>query len=1316
MNWSKIIRRTILIAVTTVVALTGMAYVSIHTNLAEHLILKKVVQVAEARSGARVEIRRLAIPWTHLGADLYGVTVFGKGGTSKPPLFQTAYLEITLDTASLFMGRIGITNLVLDRPVVHFNVNRKGQTNLPKSPAVAKLLTPVKTPFHLSIRHVAIEDGRIYCNDTRMPVSANLADFGVHVNFNTRLSEYKGSLRYKQGRIIWGTFSPIEHSLQAQFVVSRTGLTINPLRVRTWKSHLTVDARVVDYANPRVQGRYEAALYTPEFAEILHSSSLPVGEVMMAGTMQYRKGRGALFDELRVEGRIRSPRLVLHAGQVSVDINSVRGAYALDRGKLTVANLQANTLGGIFDVKSGVLSLPGLSSSRLNVVWQGVSLQDVVAASRSRNYQRLHILGSARGDAKISWSNSIHDLMVQSHVRLYEQANAHVSGTRIPVSGIVDMRYNAARCSVFFRKSRLRIGNTRLSLNGRLSKRSNLSVKLETGNLRNFNTLLQTVEAAKYVKSPFAAPLNLQGSAEFAGRVTGPPRNPRIQGRISAHDLEVAGTHWRSIATNVDLASSQIVLKNGVMVANRRGQIHFDAIAGLRQWKFADTRAVSIEATATGIPITSLERLANTNYPIKGMLSGSFSVQGTVQNPRGHGRVQIVKASAWNQPIERIALDFKGNGNSILSTARIQTSAGDLNARLTYFPLNRQYNLVANTSGLELDRLQVLEAGNSGIKGTLKLSASGRGTIENPELCVNLTISKLRVRSQSISSLQSKVNIADHHANFTTQLIADQGTALVRGQVALTGEYDATATLDAHGFSIEPLVAFYSKTKQHELKGETDIHAEFSGPLKDPARIEARVKIPKLNLAYKGTQVALVRPLRLIYRKGVATLEETELKGTGTDFVVRGKIPVEKQTSMNVAVNGTVALSLLQAMTSGVNSSGQLQVQLVARGNLLHPKTEGNIRIEKAEFSSASMPVELDNVNGQIRVSGDRIEIQSLTGDVDGGSMSAQGFVIYGTPPRFNLAVTANSVTVPYPHGLRTVVSCNLQFNGTKANSLLSGRVVIDQLMLTRQFELTSLMGQFASGPSLSTPSPFEKNVKLDVVVQTAHALRLASSQLNARGGADLTLTRTLARPVVLGRATLEHGEIFFLGRRYDIQSGTFEFSNPMRTNPIVNLYVTTTVDQYKITMNLDGPINRMITSYTSDPPLPPSDIINLIAFGSTPQQAGASPAAPGVLGAESVLAKGAASQVTGKIEKLAGISQLTINPLIGYSQQNPGAQISIQQQVTGRLLLTFSTDTNETQNTAVELQYRLSHGVSVAALRGQYGGYGIDIHFHKSF
>jgi translocation and assembly module TamB len=142
-----------------------------------------------------------------------------------------------------------------------------------------------------------------------------------------------------------------------------------------------------------------------------------------------------------------------------------------------------------------------------------------------------------------------------------------------------------------------------------------------------------------------------------------------------------------------------------------------------------------------------------------------------------------------------------------------------------------------------------------------------------------------------------------------------------------------------------------------------------------------------------------------------------------------------------------------------------------------------------------------------------------------------------------------------------------------------------------------------------------------------------------------------------------------------------------------------------------------METTYTSDPALPPVDIIHLIATGKTETAANAAAPTPPTLGAESLLASQVSSQVSGRIAKLAGVSQLQIDPGLGTDNgQNPGARIAIQQRVTSNLFVTFATDVTSTQRQAVQMEYKLNPRWSVSGTRDQNGGFGMEGKYRKDF
>ena len=107
----------------------------------------------------------------------------------------------------------------------------------------------------------------------------------------------------------------------------------------------------------------------------------------------------------------------------------------------------------------------------------------------------------------------------------------------------------------------------------------------------------------------------------------------------------------------------------------------------------------------------------------------------------------------------------------------------------------------------------------------------------------------------------------------------------------------------------------------------------------------------------------------------------------------------------------------------------------------------------------------------------------------------------------------------------------------------------------------------------------------------------------------------------------------------------------------------------------------------------------------------------PKALQAAGIVASQVSSQVTSRISKVAGISQLSINPVLsnGASQQ-AGANITIQQRVTGNLFVTFSNNVGSTQTQTIQGQYQLSPRVAISATRDPNGGFAFDAIIKKTW
>ena len=765
---------------------------------------------------------------------------------------------------------------------------------------------------------------------------------------------------------------------------------------------------------------------------------------------------------------------------------------------------------------------------------------------------------------------------------------------------------------------------------------------------------------------------------------------------------------------------SQVSIRNGDLEAVPQGHISFSAQARLKSWTYTPSSPIAVNISAAQMSLADLERLANQTFPVTGTLGLEISVKGSQLNPVGQGTITIANAKVSTESVQNISVKFQGDGNTIHANLTMQMPAGTAHADANYSPRSQEYTARIQAQNFRLEKLQTVKARNMHVAGGMNLDVSGHGTVKDPQLQATLEIPQLQMQKQSIQGIKLQTTVQNHVATIALDSAVQKIFIKARGTVGIETPYMTDVRLDTGRIDFQPLVAIYAPEQAADLSGQTELHASVRGPLADKNRVEAHLNVPNLALKYKQFQLSAVKEIRVDYQDGTATLQAMSIRGTGTSIDAQATVPVSSPKAATFLVQGNVDLQIAQMFVPGLASSGQIQFDVDSRRYGPNSNLNGQIKIVKAAMHTVDSPVGLDDANGVLNVTQTRLEVANFSGQVGGGTINATGAVAFRPSIQFGLGFTANNIRVRYPEGVRAILASNLSLRGNPQASVLSGQVKIQRVSFTPDFDLSTFTGQFSGETSDSgAPGSFAQSMKLDIAVQSTSQMNLQSSQVSLRGDANLRVVGTAAEPVILGRSNLTGGEFFLAGNRYELQHGTVDFLNPVQTEPVVDLQVKTVINEYNIALNLTGPMSRLQTTYTSDPALPPVDIINLIARGKTIESADANPtpSPTSSLGAQSLLASGISSQVSGRLAKLAGVSQLQIDPgLASDNGQSPGARIAIQQRVTSNLLVTFATDITSTQRQAVQIEYKFNPKWSVSGTRNQNGGFGVDGRYRKDF
>src|SRR5437764_9923956 len=187
------------------------------------------------------------------------------------------------------------------------------------------------------------------------------------------------------------------------------------------------------------------------------------------------------------------------------------------------------------------------------------------------------------------------------------------------------------------------------------------------------------------------------------------------------------------------------------------------------------------------------------------------------------------------------------------------------------------------------------------------------------------------------------------------------------------------------------------------------------------------------------------------------------------------------------------------------------------------------------------------------------------------------------------------------------LVGGSLRLTGTPSAGVLSGRVTIDRFTRTQGLEVAGMLvsaKQGISGPT--TSSPYLRNLQFDVEALSAPDARMEWPGAQLQADANLRVRGTWEHPILLGHIHILSGDLYFAGNRYRVSRGDLNFSNPFRLDPVLNVEATTTIQQYEITLNFNGPASKLTLAYRSDPPLPTDDIITLLALGQTTAESAA--------------------------------------------------------------------------------------------------------------
>jgi len=1352
-NWKYLL---IFFFVSFLGAISLLIYVN--TESFQSLVRRRLVAEVERVTGGRVEIGSIHTTPFRQQVDVRDITVHGRESATDIPLAHADRIVARMKLISLLRSEFGFHEVILEEPVIHVAFYSDGTTNVPRRQSQAYGKSPVEQLFALSIDRFEVRNGHILWDDQSIPVAVDARHASLQMDYSLLHNRYDGRLQVGWVDTKLQDCRPFAWMTHVEFSLGPNYAAIPSVTWNSGRSNFAASGEITDFRHPHVQGSYDGHFDLSEVASIARRQDLRGGELEL-------KGRGGWsLDRFDASGLLSMSGLGWQDNHVAFSRASFDAGYTVTNEQLKISRLQGKIFGGSFageaEINQWLAPAQQLSAAaRKNLDTATISashppgkpephaakpksaiqnalivlhLRDLSANelaeafnSHAHRFPPYHPSGAASAAIEARWKGTPEDAEVQFAIDV--TAPDHPVSGQLRIDAHTNGVYHAAGHALELPRFTLTTPTSHIQASGTVSAASALHLSVETSSLADWMPFIAAV------RGPALFPVRLNGSATFNGNMSGSISSPQLAGTLQVEDFEVnlpgsaktkpLQTQWDSLSASVQVSFSAFALHNGVL---SRGDTsaEFEVMSALDRGHLTGDTAFSLRANIRNADLVAVQALLGYSYPISGTTDLFIQASGTPSQARAEGQIHASNSSAYGETIRQFDSAFRiAQGEIAFDNLHLFHDDSVVTGDAAYNPASRVFHLDLAGSNFDLAPIRQINPRHFAVEGRADFALRGSGTPE--ALSINATIHarNLTFDHELAGDFDLQAVTEGNDLHLTGNSRFQRGSLQLNGSVQLRDRYLADLNFQLDQIDLDALWRSY-------LYGQLTAHSavagsvELRGPVPHPEQWTLDSSLTSVALEIEHVKLLNQDPIRFSLSNRTIDIRQLHFVGDGTDLTARGSVQFSGDRTLDLSADGRLDLKLLSAFDPNFTSSGLVTLHTTVAGTLSEPLPQGRIQLANGSLAYAGLPSGLTELTGSLVFTRDHLRIDHLTARTGGGTIDLQGDAInLNRQLAFNLTATGKDVRLRYPAGVSSTADAELHWIGTRSASTVSGEIRINRMAVTPGFDFSAYLERSRQLSTVTTPNSPLSNIKLDIHVQTAPELQMRAAIARLSGDADLRLRGSVANPAVLGRVDILEGKATFHGTRFTLERGDITFTNPVAIDPQLNLQASTHVRNYDLNVTLTGTLSHGLNlNYRSEPPLPKSDIIALLALGRTSdesaslqEQSGQSTFSDQATAA--ILNEALNSTVTSRLQRLFGASNIKIDPQGLTTETNPvsnGPQITIEQEFANNLSLTYSTNVSQSSQQIIQGEYYFNRNLSVVGTRDQNGVVSFDIRVRR--
>ncbi len=507
------------------------------------------------------------------------------------------------------------------------------------------------------------------------------------------------------------------------------------------------------------------------------------------------------------------------------------------------------------------------------------------------------------------------------------------------------------------------------------------------------------------------------------------------------------------------------------------------------------------------------------------------------------------------------------------------------------------------------------------------------------------------------------------------------------------------------------------------VSGLISLHANGQTTGIDLRLINAQITFPTLSLKANAVSLDQRNPSIIVVRDGIATISRLSMTGPDISLEVSGSAGLFPDSTLDLGLDGDFEAALLTLKSQDLRAAGKAQVHIDVTGTRNNPSLTGWAEMNGGRLSLRNPRAAVDNLKVRLNLEQNHISIQQFAGSLNGGSLDAEGTVRYrdGSLNDFNVEAVLQDCYLNILGGLKSVSRGTITLMSSNDSIVVGGDISVQESSFREPIEIGGQIMSYLRSQQLvdmgRRRSEFLERINLNIALQTETPLLVQNNLAKVEADTNLRLVGSYYEPSLVGRIALnEGGEISLNQRTYYISRGIITLSNQSRIEPELDIRAQTEVGDHNVTLYITGTPERLMTTLTSEPPESEADILSLLLTGRKTSEMEGREAIMARTQALSLLAGQAGEQIASQARQTLGLSTVRIDPGLISSESDPGARLTLGQDITSDFSLAYSMNLVDGGDQIWAARYSILRGITTQATKQEDNSYRFEFRHNLQF